>query len=665
MSYITLKKIPQLILFFGLTFLKMNSQETPFYEQYDWSDEPLSNIKLDDVQDNDIVSFKDKRVHEFYFLEKNALVEYLLIHKMYWLNSNDKIEEYNRVYLPYTAGSEVIRNKARVINKEGKIQELDKSKILTSKNEETKSEQKYYALEGVEKGSFIEYYYVVKKYPIYTGKQEIFQSDLIKKNVAFDLYAPKNLEFEMKSYNGLQDMVRDTILTEKNHWQLEIDQLPALDHEEQSPYKTKTQQLIYKLKNNTLTPSKELVSYRIGAQNIFNSLYPEIDSKLKKQLQKFIASMPKFSIENQEATVRTIENFVKMSVFMTKVKRKDLQDLSEIIKNNVANENGMMQLYGAIFNELGIKHQIVLTSNRLDLKFDKKFEAYNFLHDYLIYFPKTKLYMAPTRQDSRLGFPPGYLTDNYGLFIKPVTLGGFTTGIGQIKYIKPTGYQKSSYDLIMSVSFDKEDMTTTHLKMQRMMSGYYALYIQPFAEMMKEEDKEEIIDGILKSINENIEIVNKEVQNATPQDFGNKPLKIVADLTSDFFVEKAGNKYLFKLGEIIGTQQEMYQDKLRKLPVEQEYKRNFDRKIIVDIPPGYIFKNLENIRINESYSKDGKELLKFESSYEIKDNQLLVSIKEYYDLNIIDVSTYEDYRRIINSAANFNKITLILVKEQQ
>ncbi len=646
----------------SLLSIHVFAQKTPFYETYTWQENPVTNINLEKFKDKDIVAFKDKVVNEFSFVNNDALVEYSLTHKMYWLNSNDKIEEYNKVYLPYSSGSEIVKNKARVITRDGKVQELDDSKILTAKDDETQRTYKYYALEGVEKGSFIEYYYVVKKYPDYTGNRITFQSDFDKQHIEFDLLAPTNLIFDSKSYNGLPEMVLDTLNKEKNHWKLHVEELEALEEEEQAPYSAMSKYLIYKLKNNSANPSNDIVSYGIVSQNIYNSLYPEIENKVKSKINKFITSIEDSKNEDLTLKIRAIENYIKTNVFIAEVKREDLEELSSIIDNKVASESGAVKLYSAIFNTLGIKHQIVLTSDRRELKFDKSFEAYNFLQEYLIYFPKIKLYLAPTKLESRLGFPPGYLTDTYGLFIKQVTLGGFTSGVGSVKYIKPVNYDKTNYNLVMNVNFDSEDLTITNLKMNRTMDGYYAVFVQPFMDIAKQEDKDEMADGIIKSINENVEIVEKKMYNDSSKDFGNKPLQIIADIKSEEFVEKAGNKYLFKVGELLGPQQEMYQEKARILPVENEFERSYDRKIIVKIPEGYQFKNLENINMDESYKEDDEELFMFKSSYEIKDNQLVIAIKEYYNKNIIDVPIYEEYRTVINSAANFNKVTLVLEK---
>ena len=90
-----------------------------------------------------------------------------------------------------------------MITKSGKIVVLDDSDIHTASDEETGKQYKYFAFEGVEKGSTIEYYYVVKKYPQYKGIRITLQNTFDSKNIEFDLYSPKNLIFNFKSYNDL------------------------------------------------------------------------------------------------------------------------------------------------------------------------------------------------------------------------------------------------------------------------------------------------------------------------------------------------------------------------------------------------------------------------------------------------------------------------------
>jgi len=632
------------------------SQNALFFENYSWEKTP--NYSIAEGTTDHIIALKDKVATEFYF-EDDGLVEYFLKHKILWLNSDEKIEAYNKVYLPYNASSELKMNKARVITKEGEVLELDDSKILTAEDEETGGNYKYYAFEGVAKGSFIEYYYVVKRYPKYSGNDIIFQSNFDKKNIEFDLYAPQNLIFKFKTYNNIPEVERDTLLTEKNHWNLKIDNLKGLQKEEVSAYNASRGRVIYKLDRNTYNNTKDISSYSKVSQNIYNFYYPEISDKTKKQLKKFIDEATNKTKLEGEALIRKLEFFIKGNIFVTSGSDDSLTELNEVINKKVASEAGVLKLYTALFKYLNIKHEIVITSDRLDLKFDKDFEANNFLSDFLIYFNTYKTYFSPSDLQSRYGFPPAYLTDNYGLFIKEVKIGDFASGLGKVKYIKPISAEKTIDKMILNVAFEKDNIANCKVNLDRAMGGYYGMFIHPIMHLIKDENKDELLEGFAKQINKDVNIKRKELKNENPELFGIKPIHFILDFESEAFTEKAGKKYLFKIGELIGRQMEMYQEKERVLPVENEFTRSYFRTINVTIPDGYKIANLDDINIKNSFSENGKEILVFNSYYELNGNQLEITADEHYRKNIIEVANYENYRTVINSAADFNKIVLI------
>ena len=178
--------------------------------------------------------------------------------------------------------------------------------------------------------------------------------------------------------------------------------------------------------------------------------------------------------------------------------------------------------------------------------------------------------------------------------------------------------------------------------------------------LIPEENKTELLEGFAKNLDENAVILTKKMNNAEPKLFGIKPLEFVLDFESEAFVEKAGNHYLFKVGDLIGAQIQMYQETERKLPLEDEFTRTYYRTINVKIPEGYKVANAEDINIDHSFSKDGKKVLMFKSFYEMDGDTLKITADEFYNINKISKEFYEDYRQVINSAADFNKVTLIL-----
>ncbi|UKM65410.1 DUF3857 domain-containing protein [Flavobacteriaceae bacterium GSB9] len=650
--------MPTSKLTFALLFL-VNiglSQNKPFYLDYTWSENPTYEIA--NKTQVPLIAIKDKIITEFFFQEE-GLVEYFLEHRVLWLNSDDKIEDYNKVYLPYTSNSELKVNKARVIKEDGKIIELDDSKILTAQDEETGRNYKYFAFEGIEKGSFIEYYYVVRRYPRYKGNKITLQSDYTKNNVEFDLFAPNNLIFDFKTLNNTPEITRDTLTKNKRHWNLKIDQIEPLENEEMSAYNASKKAVIYKLDRNTADNSKDISSYGNVAQNIHAFYYGGLKGKTENLLKKFIKEATKGKEPNEETLIRKLEFFIKSNVYLTEDGSSNFKDLDEVLSKKIANEVGLLKLYIALFRTLNIKHEIVITSNRKDLKFDKNFEANNFLTDFLIYFNKSKKFLSPTELNSRYGFPPAYLTDNYGLFIKEIKVGDFVSGVGEVKYINPIKADKTVDKMVIDVNFEKNNISNCSVKLHRSMAGYYAMYFQPYIHLAKEEEKQKLIEGFAKNINENINVTHHEVINDDPELFGIKPIEFIIDFNTEALVEKAGKKYLVKVGDLIGRQMQLYQEKERVLPVENEFTKSYYRKINIKIPEGYKVANLDDINIKNSFTENEEETLIFHSYFKLNDNLLTITADEHYRENIIEKEHYEDYRTVINSAADFNKLVLV------
>lgn len=645
-------------LLFLLLPLFIFSQNKPFYENYSWDENPNYEGLIDVSQP--MIAVKDKYAIEFAYTNENSLTEYYLEHQVLWLNSDDKIEAYNKIYLPYSSTSELLVSRARVINKKGKIIVLDDSKILTAKDEETGKQYRYFAFEGIEKGSFIEYYYVEKKSPSYKGTAFRLQTSFEKRNVEFDLYSPNNLVFEFKSYNNIPTITKDTLSKDKLHWKLSLNKLKGLTEEKQSPYQALRGSIVYKLDKNLENNSNDISSYGIVAQNIYAFYYAKPSKKSENLINKYTSDALSDQDKDEDSKIRSLDRYIKTNVFLSEGNSEELKDLSEVLDKKVANTTGMIKLYVALLNSLNIKHEMVITSNRERIIFDKEFEANNFLTDFLFYFPQSKSYLSPTDTSTRYGFPPADLTGNYGLFIKEVTVGDFKSGLGKIKYIESLGADKTTDRMIIDVSFNENNISKNKIKLDRSFTGYYAMPLQPYMHLAKEKDKEKLIEGLAKSINENIQITKKDVINDSPEQFGIKPLEFIVDLESDAFTEKAGKKYLFKVGELIGRQIQMYQEKERTLPFEDEFNRCYYRTINIKLPKGYKIANLDDLNINNTYEKGGEELLSFKSYYELKGDVLSITADEHYRINVIDTSIFEDYRKVINSAADFNKITLVL-----
>ncbi len=631
------------------------------YKDYDWAPEPKLHVLNEKDKALPEIILLEKQAVEFLYNKAGDLEEFKLYHVIIRVNSDEAIERNNRLYIPSNTGLEFLKQKARIISPNGKVKELSDQNIKEGEDEKTKNKYKYFAIEGIQLGCEIEYFYLIRVSNNLYGSRERIQGTEPKHNEMFELISPLNLHFVTKSFNDLPEMSRDTTVDDRIVLFLKMDVVPALPEEDLSTHSADVMQVVYKLNSNSANNSKDITSYGGVSSNIYKSFMAPAEKSVQSKVKKFVGTLPIKFAKDDEDKIRIIEDYIKNNFNVIENETPSLSELPEIIQKKNANSEGIIKLFAAVFNELNIDYQIVLTSDRSYIRFDQNFEAYNFLTDYLIYIPSVGSYLSPTLILSRLGFPPPHLTMNYGLFIKKVTLNDFETGVGKIKFIEPTSFDKNYDDVDVTIKF-ATDMSNPVVSLKRQFGGYYAENIQPYYSYFTEEDKKKTTNDLLKDFIPNTEIKEIAVENAGKDYFPSKPLILNASFTCENLVENSGGKYLFKIGELIGPQVEMYQKEERKAPIESSFARCYRRHLFFEVPAGYKVSNLEALNINVFCEEDGKKTIAFTSDYKLEGNLLTINVDEYYKKIRFPVNEYENYRKVVNASANFNKINLFLEK---
>lgn len=449
--------------------LNLLAQE-PMVFDYDWEKNPtLHQLSEADQKIPELV-LKDKIVVEFAYNGKGELEAYKLHHVIIRVNSDDAINENNKIYLPYFNSSDMISQKARVINSKGKVINLDEDDIKESQDEESESSYKYFAVEGIDLGSEIEYYFVLRSSPNYSGNQITVQGTAPKRNVEFTLITPENLVMATKSYNNMPEPELDPTNKEQNVLTVLMDTVAGLKREEFANWDANLMYIVYKLDKNTYNNKRDLTNYGNYSELVYASIYEEPASAAMKKLKSLIKENGFNAITDEEEKIRAVEDSIKTSIRIFDLYVDQLSDLESILKDKVANDIGMLKLFTQLYTLLGIQHEIVVTCSRYDAKFDPDFESYNYLEIYLLYFPGTGKYMYPGGQFSRLGYIDYDYTHNYGLFIKEVEVGDYKSGVGKIKFIDALSHDVSKDDLYVEVDLN-EDITNPVYKIHREQTG--------------------------------------------------------------------------------------------------------------------------------------------------------------------------------------------------
>ena len=623
---------------------------------YKWNEDPLSITCPDSLKSESEVSLKQNIIIEFGYLGED-FIERDLYHSINYLGSDEAIENNNRIYLPIANDETLEVSMARSISPDGKVIELTEEDINTAEDEEGNITH-YYAFKGLEKGSIVEYYYVQINPANYRGQRIIFQDEMTQLDVNFDLISPWNLVFGYIGLNGFGEMEVDTSDSNVNHLSKHFDVIEKYEFESRSYFGINAMQMIYKLDENLANGKRDVISYSEIADYLISE-YTVGDKSDNKIVAKWLKESGVKSKSTDLDKMRAYEFYLKSNFAIIDNSADELKDLSFVAENKITSPTGFIKAIAIASNELDIEYEIVITCDRSEMLFDENFEAFNYIEKYLIYFPGMDSYIDPLDKFGCIGLVSPYYQDTYGAFIKKVSLGDYVSGISQVKFIEGTKADESHHDMIMDVKMS-DDFSSLEVDLSTVSTGYFAKGVQPYYDILEPDDIETTNEDQVTWIADGIEVNEVEVVNPGHDNLGINPFLLNSSFTANEFVSQAREKYLIKIGLLIGPQEEMYQETKRRLPVDSDFRKVYHREINFEIPEGYSVSNLEAIDINNEASDENGVYASFKSSYKMDGNTLKIVCDERYDKIHYELEEYEDFRNIINSAADFNKIVLIL-----
>jgi hypothetical protein len=649
--------------FFGsaLVFLSSvaNAQTFNFNQQSKWNDVPEKHSVDTDFAASAAIGILDDRTID-YRVEGKEIALYCSYHKIVRINDDKGIEMYNKIYIPVYPNADISNLKARTILQSGKIIDVPAEKVKEI-TEEGRT-YKLFAMEGVEKGSEVEYNYTIKRNTTFFGT-EIFQSgSLPYQKATFTLSVPKHLKFDAKGFNGFK-ISSDSVMGDQRLIVGYDENIAEVDDEKYAIKEPYLKRVEYKLSYNLSTnPDVRIYTWKEFAKRAY-SIYTTINPKEEKPLEALISSIKIDDNKSKEEKILAVENYIKSNINIDKdLIGEDASAIDKIVKRRSSDNQGMLRLFANIFEKIGIDYQMVFVSKRDEIPLDAEIENWNRVDETAFYFPETKKYLSPTSAEYRYPYIPFFWAGTSGLFLKGTTIGTFKSAVGSFGEIAMQPFENNSHDMAVSVKFDAS-MDTLLINSKQILTGYGAANYRPIYTFLPKEKQDEANLEIVKSITKNAEIKNIKVENAALTNyFDNKPLSITADIKSTDMIERAGNKVLLKIGEIIGPQVQMYQEKPRSLPIELPYPHSFNRKINLEIPTGYTVKNLNDLNMYVLH-KDGEErTMGFVSSYKQDGNLVTIDIVEDYRKIKYPLSQFEDFRKVINASADFNKVVLVLEK---
>lgn len=654
-----------LILLFLVAGIGTYAQTTarPEYWKYDWEDNRKPDTLTADEKKQGAVIMLDHRIVETAF-DEGSPVTYSTHHMIIRLNTDYAIEYYNKVYIPMTNVYELKEFRARFISKDGKIHTMDVEKnVKDVDNYNNAGPYKIYALEGIEIGGEIEYIYTVEKEWRGFGT-ESFRSNFDYRKIELDIYSPQHLKYDAKSYNGLPEIKpTDDDNNDKRLWRMRAENIQGYEDEQYSSSNASYPRVEYKFAYNTdNSRSKRLNTWQDAAETFYGAIYNYTPNE-KRMADMLYKRMGIDMMTGREEKIRKIESYVKTNFSIRADAEGDkYETVGGIITSKLATEFGIIRLYAALFDVSDIKAEFVLTSDRFDKQFDGDFDSWTYLQQFLIYFPQTDNYVAPTSEFSRYGYVPGEFTEEDGLFIKKVALGGVESGSGSIKWIDGTKWEQNATNLYVNLTFDLEKgIANVHTKHAYL--GHSASYIQPFYDYMSAQNRRESAEGIVKQ-----DCFDARPKNMHITGFGSEdtlyrlPFTMEADFTTNAYLEKTCDKYIFKIGEVIGPQVAMYEKEKRRTDMVLSYPHGFYREITFEVPAGYKVTGLDAINMDFHDGDSTSQTMNFKSSYVQTGNSVKVIVAESYRKTHYPLEVYNSFRNVVNASADFNKVVVYFEK---
>ena len=575
------------------------------------------------------------------------LNSYETTHTITRVNNEKGISRHNTVYVSMRNVKKVIDIKARTINADGKITLLNKDNIKEVNNVEEYGDFKIFAIEGVEKNSEIEVLYTVEKEYDMHGTETLQSNHFIKK-VQF-LFITGDLNARVKAYRT--EAAFETITVEgKLAKILTLKDLPAMIEEEYATPIANKIAVVYQCFPKDQNITQEMFWNNV-VNNVGSNFFPAEESSLiKSDIDNLVdEGLDKTTFEKASL----IDNFIKSNFTIVKNNNAELTDLEYILKNRTSSDYGIMKVYAHFLKALDIEFEIVITANRFTYKFDPDFYTPNMLRNFLIYLPSEEKYIAPDRIEYRVGEAPFQILGNYGLFITE----SFEYYFSKIIQSNP------NYSRIVrntNITFDSE-MEKVILEQYQEHTGHWAVTSKAILNLSTKQGIKEYEDYLTSSGIEDKVVKSLETENTDMNSLEyNLPFIIKSTITSESLLEEAGDSYIFQIGKVIGTQSELYQETERVNPIEMQYPNQYDYDIKIHIPEGYTAEGLEVLNIYKSFkSVTGEKICKFESSYKLEGNTIVITIQEFYKSNEYNVSRYDEFRSVINAASDFNKTSIL------
>lgn len=607
-------------------------------KNYEWEAVPKFNEIPKEFENYPAVVLKDYRFYENRigsYTYKGFVVKHCAIKIL----TNEGVNNFNKVSIDKKYVRDYRDIRARVIKENGTIEELPKERIIEKEN----SDERQFVFEGVEKGDIIEYFYVIKDFPVLSGV-EYFQRTIPVIEGKFQINEIPNTFTYAYGYNGMTEAS-----TQKNKIFV-VKNLAAYQFETNATNYANLAKVHY---------FTRVFSY--GFQDFFRDLnYYADGTNAKTMVKEFITDL-----KLDDLTIPLDERLKKMDIYIKTNLELDYQpSYKKVFEDKKITPKMVLNLYKDVLDYLNIKYNLIASTNKFEDRFDEIHVVPQTLSEIMIYIPETNKRLTPFNYWIPYGPASNVCINNTGVMFRTEGKNNKNVYYDFVTIDSPT-VDENLVKTNSNITIDENmEMVNVNKKMET--TGYRSYYSRYYMKYISEDKlKDYIKENVFQDIN--VDIKNYTISNKEYEfNYDNtKPFTFDAEAQiKESWIENAGKNYIFSIGKVIGKQTDLYQEKERKYAVDLYYPKKYIHNITLNIPNGYTIKNIDNLVFSKQLKDDeNKEIIgSFTTIAKIEGNTLKISIEEFYNFTHLEKERYNEYRDLINTAFDFYKSSVVISK---
>lgn len=573
--------------------------------KYDWTEEfNISEYEpLIEFQDSSLV-IQHRYIISFALKNSYYMNRTRVEHKIYYIGNSKDIEEVNRLYL-YKGDDSDLEVKVRTITSDGKVVELDESKMEDVSTNEGSSNYTILAIPGIEEHSWVEILTIQDKQSAHTR----FMVDNPFKTVSAELYFHSSPELEDRAplrevrYKNYGNFVQ---YLNKRKYVVEDFESEGSDYNESEVMVFRAENIERSTSENYSHEYEESsyvdvvdieYTWKEAGAGIGSNIFPNVP-RYRTDGTNWLRKL-EFDDASPLDQIHLIEKYVKQTITKSSSDSDDFDDTRKIWKKRLASETGINRMTMQLIDAAEIPYEVYLCSDKDYIQIDKRFPFTRGLNNVLFYFPREKVYMLPSNDyfytNSEV---PNFLAGSKGIIVRSSK----ESAVGDIIDL-PSATLEYNVDATKSVVSIDPELEICTVEKSKLFFGDRAIVSRGYYHFSDDDERKEYMEELIKGDIQDADLGTVEAKNIEFEKNVQSSDTVVfsGKLTTPDMLSAVPNGFILNLGKVIGSQTSFYgtEDRISNiyLPESKIYSHSIDLKI----PEGYTVEGVENLEFDYKF----------------------------------------------------------------